>query len=388
MSGNTSPVVYHRHPRVVSASMDFGTDAASAGTVTISPAPAASAALSAWLLSGTDVRFGAYITGNDLAGVATWYSEAPASTRRWDIKAYYQLSSTAIPSDLHISQAEAGHPIHVPIALKGGTVAVPARGLPAPAGGTVSGSGIWTYQQFTSGAMDGWLDWLAARLNGMSGSAAPVLLGFNIEPESVSTTTGRREAFSNPLWYANRASLGDAAVRAILKEYGDAYRYVRNYLVSTKGVDNVIFTLNHGALAYTSSWHNTNVYPAMYPGDDVVDVIGWDPYVNTPASQSLLSKLNTTVGWLRGGGFDSAYYRTGTGAKTKPWMLPEYGCTPTTNADAIAWLNHLPTDLTSVPEIKGVCYYSAVGTESTRIDNIPAVRAAFAALSADPMFDD
>lgn len=327
-------------------------------------------------------RPGFYVAGSDVNEAYDWSLEGSrGSVVKPDIKGYYSLGSGSVPSTAHKTMAEAGHPIHCPVALNGGTSAVPSRGLPAPAA-VVSGKGIWTYAQILAGYLDGYWSWLAAQFNAVNGL---IVFSPNIEPESVSTTTGRRESFSNPLWYVDRVTLGVTAVQTILKEYADAYRYIRARL-EAEGVTNVIYSMNFAALGYTSTYHNSNVYPALWPGDDVVDMLGWDPYVNNPATQSFASKLATTLSYLRGGGLASAFY-SGAGVTTMPWHLPEFGATPTTDAAVISWINAVPAALASVPELRALAWFSSEGTESTTIHTLPAVRAAYAEFASNAIFD-
>lgn len=334
-----------------------------------------STALQRYLPAGGAVRPGFYVTGNGVTTAQAWSLEgARGAEVRPDIKAYYDLGSGSVPSAAHKSIAAAGHPIHCPVALKGPTAAVPARSLPAPAT-VVNGSGVWTYQQITSGALDGYWAWLAAQFKAVAGL---IVFSLNIEPENKSATTGRREAFSNPAWWDNRAALGVPAVKAILSEYAAAYRYVRAKLTAA-GVTNVVYSMNYAALGYVDPYHNSNVYPALWPGDADVDMLGWDPYVNTPANQSFAQKLATTVAYIRGGGVSA-------GAKGKPWHLPEFGCTPTSDAAAIAWINAIPQALADVPELRAIAWYSSDGTESTTIHTLPAVRAAYAQLCSSAIF--
>lgn len=344
---------------------------------------AATSALQRYLPPTGKVRPGAYVSGNGVVEAQAWLLEGSrGSVVKGDVKAYYDLTSGSIPSTAHKAIAAAGHPIHCPVALKGPTAAVAARGIPAPALSVGSPAvGVWTYQQVTAGALDGYWAWLAAQFKAVAGLVA---FSLNIEPENQSATTGRRESFSNPAWYSNRTALGVPAVKAILKEYADAYRYVRAKLTAA-GVTNVVYSMNYGAMNYAGAYHEANVYPALWPGTDAVDMLGWDPYTNTPATQSLAQRLAPTVTYLRGGGLASSAYQAA-GVTSMPWHLPEFGATPTTDAAAIAWIQQIPTALAAVPELRALSWYSSAGTESTTIHTLPAVRAAYAEICSATIF--
>lgn len=344
-----------------------------------------SPALAAYLPAAGLVRPGFYVSGNNVTTAHEWSHEGSrADVIKPDIRAYYSLASGSVPTAAHASMAVEGHPIHCPVALNGNgiTAAIPGRGIPAPAR-QAAGKGIWTYEQVLTGQLDGYWEWLADQFKAVDGL---IVSSLNIEPENVSETTGKRESFSYPLWYQDRVALGDAAVRVILREYADAYRYVVHFMRDA-GVTNVVWSQNWAALAYSSQWRNDVMYPAMWPGSDVVDMLGWDPYVNTPASQSWVNKLQTTLNYLRNGGLDSSYYPAARADITSmPWHLPETGCTPTSDAAAIAWINAIPAALATVPEIRAIAWFSSEGTESTTIHTRPAVRAAYAEMCSSYAF--
>jgi len=66
-------------------------------------------------------------------------------------------------------------------------------------------------------------------------------------------------------------------------QYGQLWRLVHNYMTVTKGLDNLIwwFAPNGGPLTYT------------YPGDDVVDGVGFDCYTDDPGSSRYQDLYNT-----------------------------------------------------------------------------------------------
>ena len=63
--------------------------------------------------------------------------------------------------------------------------------------------------------------------------------------------------------------------------YINLYRYTVDYLKETKGVHNFIYVYGPGSEA-----ENAEAYAARYPGDDYVDMIGYDMYHSTPTAEN------------------------------------------------------------------------------------------------------
>ncbi|QHZ47144.1 CIA30 family protein [Bacillus sp. NSP9.1] len=72
-------------------------------------------------------------------------------------------------------------------------------------------------------------------------------------------------------------------------EYKELYRYTVEYLRDVKGVDNFLYAFSPGA----SFGGDEEKYLITYPGDDYVDVLGFDQYdnPNNPGSEGFLNTL-------------------------------------------------------------------------------------------------
>jgi hypothetical protein len=126
---------------------------------------------------------------------------------------------------------------------------------------------------------------------------------------------------------------------------------------------------------------------ALYPGDDVVDWVAWDPYnwANCAGRtrdtwRSLQQAAQAMYGWLDAVG------------STKPRMLGEYGShdDPALGSKE-QWLREVPATLrTSMPKVKAVVYFDRLATPvpgdpcAWLADSSPQARAGFAAGVSDP----
>jgi hypothetical protein len=209
-----------------------------------------------------------------------------------------------------------------------------ASGQPTPAGA----DGWYQYSQITDGSLDKVLAQMASRLAKLTD---PFLFSFQIEPEG----TG-------------------AANSGTSDEFIAAWRYLHAYF-STHGVDSAVWTLNFAGLTNASD----SYYQAFYPGDDVVDAIGWDPYNHEADNwQEPADLIGAGYHRLVGG-------MLGSGAAEKPLVLGEYGCIA--DDRRVAWLQALPAALAAYPQIKAATYYSSNGQWDTRLQGDDASISAF-----------
>jgi hypothetical protein len=65
-----------------------------------------------------------------------------------------------------------------------------------------------------------------------------------------------------------------------VSQYIQLFRFVHDYLVVTKGLDNLLFLWGANGEAVPS-------VTDRYPGDDYIDIIGWDSYTDNPGPDSL-----------------------------------------------------------------------------------------------------
>ncbi len=131
-------------------------------------------------------------------------------------------------------------------------------------------------------------------------------------------------------------------------EYVAAYRHI-HAVFAANGVSKAVWAWV--PTGYSGNWNKVASY---YPGNDVVDWIGWDPYngsvKNWSSPQVVFSSF---YDWLDKGNLGSA-------AAAKPRMLGEYGSVSDPgNPDRRAqWLSQVPAALSALPQLRAVEYWN------------------------------
>jgi beta-mannanase len=174
------------------------------------------------------------------------------------------------------------------------------------------------------------------------------------------------------------------------KDYAAMYRHTV-LRMRANGVTNVVFVL---AYMNVEKWNNSAWWYDLYPGDDVVDWLGVDTYVNAQPGGYHYGDFN----YLMDRTTDSAkfpgwYTWASTQHPTKPIMVAEWGvyecktaCSPTEKAKLYDTV--LP-QLATKPGIKAMVYFDTASDQQgldMRIDSTPTARAAFQKVAADPTF--
>lgn len=166
-------------------------------------------------------------------------------------------------------------------------------------------------------------------------------------------------------------------------DYVDMYRHVVEMLREL-GADNLVFVM-----VYMGFDRWAGIVDDLYPGDDVVDWIGYDPYgfeAHT-SFELLLNRPNPELEWP--GFYDWATAK----APGKPIMVAEWGYDMTAITDAESVLGGAPEILqTRFPAIKALVYWNQEGDRvNARLDQpTPEARRfaeAFAELARDPLFE-
>ena len=327
---------------------------------------------------------GLYIAGGNLAVSDAMESETDPD-RNWAITAvYYTAASGNIPTPAHKVHAQNGRTLRIAIAPN--TNASSWHPLLPPPGAISGTTRVWKYSQWTNGSMDNYWRWLANSISTNVPNTA--LIDFNHEAEG--RPASRTQAFSDPQWLEH-SPWGDssrtvAQTQTVLREYADAVRYVID-IFNQEGVDNALFMHTYAALGSNGPSFNP-FYQALYPGDDVIDIVAWDPY----------NALNGEGGWktpsqtmdrgydlLRGGLLDASPFYPGTDAKNKPYLLAEYGSGDSSTAGKRAvWMGQISKGFAAHPQIVGGIYFSSGGSSTNPaggpdIHNKPVDRAAFVA---------
>jgi hypothetical protein len=165
-------------------------------------------------------------------------------------------------------------------------------------------------------------------------------------------------------------------------DYVDMYRHVVGRLRSL-GLDHLVFVM-----VYMGFERWADMVDDLYPGDDVVDWIGYDPYGFEAQTDfaALLNRPNPDIGW-------PGFYTWATQKSDKPIMVAEWGFDLTANPDAADVLADAPAILEAqFPRIKALVYWNSIGRRiNARLDQPGAAAARFAAafadMAADPLFN-
>jgi hypothetical protein len=168
------------------------------------------------------------------------------------------------------------------------------------------------------------------------------------------------------------------------KDYAAMYRHVVQRL-RAGGVTNAVTVMNYMG---TPHWGSQAWFEDLYPGDDVVDWIAYDPYIFGSAPnwwQTFAQVLNRTdtYSYPKWPGFYNWATKTHPG---KPLMLAEWGVNEQTGAGLTkaGIFDGVPAALKLHPQLKALVYWNQnnfdpVGT--TRFDSSPDALAAVKRLS-------
>lgn len=223
-----------------------------------------------------------------------------------------------------------------------------------------------TWRQVADGAADGYLDKLAAYIGRVH--PQPLMLSLNAEMEDEVVPT---------------AGSGQTAA-----DFRDFFRHVTERLRS-KGAPNVVTSVVYIGAPH---WPLKPWWNDLYPGDDVVDWIGQDPYAFGPAKNKvwrsdfpgLVDRTNPGSGW------QGLYSWAATNHPEKPMVLAEWGVDETVDDAGYkpAFFSNVAPDLARYPNIKALVYWNAgpfdpVGT--TRLDSSPQSLAAARAMVQEPI---
>ena len=219
-----------------------------------------------------------------------------------------------------------------------------------------------TWEQIAHGALDGRIDRLAAHI--VRTFPERFFLTVHHEPEN-----DVREARGSGMSAADYAAMFRHVVRRL--RHG--------------GVTNAVTVMTYmGA----PNWASEPWFEKLYPGDDVVDWVGMDPYVDhrVHSFDGLVNK--TRADFPRWPGF----YRWMSGRfPGKPIMVAEWGVFE--RHDRLGFKEWFFTsvreELRDYPRIKALVYFDSPRAPrgDTRFDTTPGGRRSFAELAGDPHLD-
>jgi len=161
-------------------------------------------------------------------------------------------------------------------------------------------------------------------------------------------------------------------------DYVDMYRHVVQELRSL-GVTNVVFVWN-----MMGSTNHAEMYDDLYPGHDVVDWIGYDPYgqEKVDSMSFLVNRPNPNIGWP---GFYTWATRKAPG---KPIMLSEWGFNLKVNDAGPAALRTGAAEMKNgFPMLKAFVYWNQNADFTPRLGQDAAYDAAYRGFAADPYFN-
>jgi hypothetical protein len=152
-------------------------------------------------------------------------------------------------------------------------------------------------------------------------------------------------------------------------DYVAMYRYTVNKLRS-HGVNNVVFVMN-----YMGFFGWADMFDGLYPGDDVVDWIAYDPY-GLSGHDDFGMFLDT-----KKQGFEGFYTWATKKAPGKPIMLAEWGFhLPETPSAPQILDGAVPILQSRFPAVKALVYWhDDLGNFKVRLDQSTAIGEAFAA---------
>ena len=171
------------------------------------------------------------------------------------------------------------------------------------------------------------------------------------------------------------------------EDYAAMFRHVVLRLRGD-GVTNLVTVMDYMAYA---PWNVQPWFNALYPGDDVVDWIGWDMYgYSTPAAYGygdFAEMLSRNAGRPQWPGI---YAWAAARFPDKPFMAAEWGVwydAADPNHQA-AVFGSVTAELAQYPQIKALVYFDTPqdGGKSTLVTSTPASLAAFQAMEQQPIF--
>lgn len=222
-----------------------------------------------------------------------------------------------------------------------------------------------SWAQIAAGARDGYLDRLAVHIR----ATYPDQFFFTVHHEPENDVR-------------QRAGSGYTAT-----DYAAMFRHVITRL-RAHGATNLVTVIVH--MAYpklTSSWW----FRDLYPGDDVVDWVGFDTYARSQPGygygdfNELINRRSLAYGW-------PGFYTWATAEHPdKPLMVSEWGLWRTSgDPHAAALFGSVVRQLANFPRIKAMVYFDTPSDQrgrDSRIDRVPSTLAAFRQLARHPLFD-
>ncbi|GGL56991.1 glycoside hydrolase family 26 protein [Planomonospora parontospora] len=176
----------------------------------------------------------------------------------------------------------------------------------------------------------------------------------------------------------DRRTTGQDIEKGTPAEYVEAARHVHR-LFAEAGAANTVWVWT--VTGYLGEGNDERM-AAMYPGDEYVDWVAYDPYnfygCKGSAWETFEQSISGTYRWL-----------TDNGLGHKPFMLPEYGTQydPADPARSTQWYTDIPATLQRYPNIKGMIRWDSDFGCGLRLDNGPGMVDSFAEAGRHPLLD-
>jgi hypothetical protein len=213
--------------------------------------------------------------------------------------------------------------------------------------------------------VDAFLDRLAAHLR--TDFPEPFILAIHHEPEND----------VRPWPYSGYTAL----------DYRAMFRHIV-YRLRAHGATNVAYAMVF--MAYPP-WNVKPWWPALYPGNDVVDWIAWDTYAYSNPGYGFgdfAQMVDRTTRWVRS--WPGMYTWAARHFPGKPFMIAEWGVfqshmNPHHPAD---FISSVAAEISRFPRIKALCYFDTPNAHGhdTRVTATPDLLAKYRWLGAQPVF--
>jgi hypothetical protein len=334
---------------------------ASSGTGRPTPAGSAATGQGTWLRATLKENAGCEVSATLVPSCGAWWGVAPAA-----------FTSTPHTQALHDFERKIGRPVDIYHAYHRGNQIFPTQEEMAIAREPGKKRILllnWkpdvghSWAAVAGGAADGQIDKLAAHIRATF--PEKFFLAIHHEPEEeVRQTAGSGYTAS---------------------DYRNMFRHVVARF-RARGVHNAMFT---AVFMGSQKWGVQPWFDTLYPGNDVVDWVGMDPYAS-PETLDFAHLVNKTSG--QGRGFPGFYNWAGKIAPTKPVMISEWGVF-SSGAQKSAFFKTVATQLKQHPRIKALVYFDTpdapyAGTRiDTRIDSSAAALSAFKRVSNNPLLN-
>jgi hypothetical protein len=170
-------------------------------------------------------------------------------------------------------------------------------------------------------------------------------------------------------------------------DYSRMFRHVVQRF-RRNGVDNALFTVAYRGY---SNWTIKPWFMQLYPGNDVVDWVAFDPYVKGPQTPDFTSLIDKAAPLEHDQGYPGFYTWSKSRMPGKPLMIAEWGILQdrTTAAQRVAFFQSVRAQIKNYPRLKALVYFEAPhgGLGDSQVHTDPQTLQAFRRLVRDPVFN-